>query len=320
MKFTTIGTSKITELFIEATQMVDGMEYYGAYSRNLERAKSFGLRFGATAFYDDLQEMAKDPAVDGVYIASPNVYHCQQAVLMMEYGKHVICEKPVASTYEEANRMITYSKKQGVVFLEAMKPIFTPAFQVLEEQLNSIGRIRQVDFQFCQYSSRYDNYKKGIIENAFKKELSNGAVMDIGVYCIHPTIYLFGAPKSISAKGILLPNGVDGAGTITLEYSDMIANLTYSKITSGQLESQIQGEDGTLLIDYISKMKRITKIEKNGLATNLITDELENSMKYEAEFFKQVVENRENIQKYHYATQETMKVLDEVRKQIGLHW
>lgn len=66
------------------------------------------------------------------------------------------------------------------VLLEAMRSVYSPGFQAVRENLHKLGKIRRVSFQYCQYSRRYDNFKKGIIENAFNPALSNGALMDIG--------------------------------------------------------------------------------------------------------------------------------------------
>ena len=70
------------------------------------------------------------------------------------------------------------------------------------------GTIRRISFQYAKYSSRYDKFKEGIIENAFNPAFSNGALMDIGVYCVHPLVRLFGMPKKIIADSLLLSNGV----------------------------------------------------------------------------------------------------------------
>ena len=95
-----------------------------------------------------------------VYIASPNCCHCEQSIQMMEAGKHVLCEKPIASNVMEYEKMLEAARRNGVIFFEAMRSAFTPEMEVLEEALPLLGKIRQASFSFCQYSSRYDNYKK----------------------------------------------------------------------------------------------------------------------------------------------------------------
>ena len=122
-----------------------------------------------------------------------------------------------------------------------MRPDFDPAFDLIEENLPRIGKLRRATFEFCQYSSRYDSYREGIIQNAFNPELGNAAVMDIGVYCIHSLVRLFGMPQSIRALSTKLPNGFDGSGIVLMEYDGMTAEAVYSKISVSVNPSVLQG-------------------------------------------------------------------------------
>lgn len=85
--------------------------------------------------------------------------------------------------------------------MEAMKTTFLPNFLQIKQHLDQLGPIRQVVAHYCKYSSRYDAYRSGELPNAFKPELSNGSLMDIGVYLVYPVIYLFGLPNQITARG-----------------------------------------------------------------------------------------------------------------------
>ena len=98
--------------------------------------------------------------------------------------------------------------------MEAMKTTFLPNFLQIKQHLDQLGPIRQVIAHYCKYSSRYDAYRNGEIPNAFKPELSNGSLMDIGVYLVFPIIYLFGLPHQITARGYTLSSGVDGSGSL----------------------------------------------------------------------------------------------------------
>ena len=84
--------------------------------------------------------------------------------------------------------------------MEAMKNVHSPGFHAMMDNLYKIGTVRRATIQYCQYSSRYDKFKKGIIENAFNPKLSNGALMDIGSYCIHFLASLFGKPEKILGR------------------------------------------------------------------------------------------------------------------------
>ena len=320
--FGIIGTGKITRTFLEAVQSVPELALGAVYSRSLEKAQSFGEEYGAKVFTDSLEDLAADRDVQAVYIASPNCCHCEQAIRMMDAGKHVLCEKPAASNQKEYQRMLEAARRNGVVFFEAMRPAFTPEMAMVEETLPRLGKIRQASFSFCQYSSRYDNFKNGMIENAFRPELSNGSLMDIGVYCIHWMVRLFGMPESLQASPIFLENGVDGAGAIIGTYPDMQVQLLYSKICDGHTPSEIQGENGSLLIDTVSQPQKLTLCLRGQAPEALPVTPCANNMVYEARRWAQWITRGPDRELFRVQddTMTELRVLDKVRALCGIRF
>ncbi|MEG2351021.1 MAG: Gfo/Idh/MocA family oxidoreductase, partial [Hungatella sp.] len=197
IRFAVIGTNSISDTFMDAAREVAGFSLGAVYSRTLEHGQAFADRYGARCVYTSLEELAAASDIDAVYIASPNSCHCKQTIQMLEGKKHVLCEKPIASDLEELRQMLEAAKRNHVVLLEAMRSVFDPGFAKLQELLPRLGTLRHVAFQYCQYSSRYDKFKEGMVMNAFNPLLSNAALMDIGVYCVHPMVKLFGMPQKI---------------------------------------------------------------------------------------------------------------------------
>ena len=263
IRFGVIGTNFITDWVIAGARQDPRFELSAVCSRTRERADAFADRYGIPYRYTSLEEMAESPHVDAVYIATPNSLHASQAILCMSRGRHVLCEKPLASNAAEVREMAAASEKYGVTLMEAMKSTLTPNFRVLAEGLGKIGRVRRYVASYCQYSSRYDLFRSGHLTNTFNPEYSNGAVMDIGVYTIYPMVVLFGAPLQVSASATLLPSGVDGQGTAVFRYDGMEASVAYSKISDSYLPSEIQGEEGTIVIDHISRMDRLSFIPRS---------------------------------------------------------
>ena len=320
--FGIIWTGKITRTFLEAVQSLPELALRAVYSRSLEKAQSFGEEYGAKVFTDSLEDLAADRDVQAVYIASPNCCHCEQAIRMMDAGKHVLCEKPAASNQEEYQRMLEAARRNGVVFFEAMRPAFTPEMAIVEETLPRLGKIRQASFSFCQYSSRYDNFKNGMIENAFRPELSNGSLMDIGVYCIHWMVRLFGMPESLQASPIFLENGVDGAGAIIGTYPDMQVQLLYSKICDGHTPSEIQGENGSLLMDTVSQPQKLTLCLRGQTPEALPVTPCANNMVYEARRWAQWITRGPDRELFRVQddTMTELRVLDKVRALCGIRF
>lgn len=317
VRFGFIGTGKIAENFYQANRFINGFVLTAVYSRSMEKAKEFGFRKGELVYFDNLEEFAKSDAFDAVYLASPNCCHHDQAIAMMRAGKHVLCEKPLASNYKEAEEMFAVAKEEGVILMEGMRSIYTPGFQKMTEYMETLGTIRRATLQYCQYSSRYDNFKRGIIENAFKPELSNGALMDIGVYTVACMIRLFGAPKSVKAFGVRLSNGVDGEGTILMEYDNMIGEAIYSKITDAAIPSQIQGEEGSMQVTEIENVKDL-RIRRKTVTQAIHFEQSDNILNYETAAFIKMVKTGTGWEKAREITLETMKVLDEARRQMGI--
>lgn len=318
VKFAVIGTNFVTDSFMEAGSRCKGFKVQAVYSRTMNRAKEYAGKYGIEECYDSLEALALAEHIDAVYVASPNALHASQSIQMMKAGKHVLCEKTIASNSKELEEMLRTADENGVILLEAMRPVFDPGFEAIKKYLPKIGKVRRATFQYCQYSRRYDNFKKGIVENAFKPELSNGALMDIGVYCVHPLVKLFGMPKEISAHGLKLSTGADASGTIVAMYEEMQAELMYAKITQAALPSQIQGEEGSMIIREIPDTTSIELVKRNGEREVIEISKEENNMYYEIKEFIRLIEEGADAKEHNRYSVWELKVMDEARRQMGI--
>lgn len=315
INFGVIGTNVITERFLEAGKDAEGFCLRGVYSRSREKAVDFARKHGADLAFDSLEDMASCKEIDAVYVASPNSLHASQSIQMLKGGKHVLCEKPIASNQREFEEMKKVALEKRRILLEAMRSVYSPGFQAIRENLHKLGKIRRVSFQYCQYSRRYDNFKKGIIENAFNPALSNGALMDIGVYCVHPLVSLFGKPEKVISSSLKLSNGIDGAGTILTEYPDFQGELLYSKITDSRVPSQIQGEEGSMVIREIPDPQEVVLYYRDGRTETLEIPRTENNMVYEIREFLRLIREKRYSHEYLENSQMEIELMDEVRRQ-----
>lgn len=315
IRFAVIGTNVITDKFLEAAQKVPEFKLKGVYSRSMEKAKIYAGKHGADLTFDDLEELAASAEIDAVYVASPNSLHASQTIQMLNGGKHVLCEKSIASNQYEFEQMEKAALKNRKVLLEAMRSVYSPGFATIRENLSKLGTIRRASFQYCKYSSRYDNFKNGIIENAFNPELSNGALMDIGVYCVHPMAALFGMPEKIISNSLKLGNGVEAQGTILVQYEEMQGECIYSKIANSRIPSQIQGEEATMVIREIPNPQNVDIYYRDGNVEHLDIPESSNNMHYEVQEFIRLIENAEVEHPYLEYSRMEMQIMDEVRRQ-----
>ncbi|WP_186578448.1 Gfo/Idh/MocA family protein [Aquibacillus kalidii] len=320
VRFGIIGTNWITERFINGAKDVADFTLSAVYSRTEDKAKEFAEKNGAKYTYTDLTEFASSKEIDAVYIASPNSLHAEQAIICMEQGKHVIVEKPLASNAKEVEQMIEIAKQRDVLLMEALKTTFLPNFISIKENLHKIGKVRRYFSSYCQYSSRYDKYKEGTVLNAFNPKFSNGSLMDIGIYCIYPMVALFGKPEKLHANALVLESGVDGQGSILFDYKELSGSVMYSKITNSYVPSEIQGENGSIVIDSINDPKHVEIRYKDGTKEDISKNQHDNLMYYEAKAFIDLINDGKTespVNSFSNSLQ-TMELIQEARAQFGL--
>lgn len=318
LKFAVVGTNWISESFIEAAHASGQMKLSAVYSRSLEKAHSFGEKYGAQHSFASLDKMAESDVIEAVYIASPNSLHHPQTRLFLTQQKHVICEKPLASNERQAALSIACAERNGVVLFEAFKSAYLPNFEQIRHYLPKLGKIRKALFNYCQYSSRYQSYLDGKNTNTFSPEFSNGSIMDIGYYCVASAVALWGVPINLTASATLLKTGVDAHGSVILNYGDFDVVIVHSKVSDSLLASEIQGEEGTLTIEAISRCLKVTFTPRNGKAENISLPQVENSMLYEAQEFAKLVKANQVEHPGLANSLITAKLLTKIRQQIGV--
>lgn len=331
IRFGVVGTNNITDWVIAGGREDSRFEVTAVCSRTREKAEEFASRHGIPHTFTSLEEMAESDVTDAIYIATPNCMHATQSIICMKRGKHVLCEKPLASNAGEVREMIDVARRNGVALMEAMISTFNPNFIKVRENLHRLGKIRRYFASYCQYSSRYDRFKEGIVMNAFKPELSNGAVMDIGVYTIHPMIALFGRPSRIEAQGVVLSSGVDGQGAVNFVYEGMNATVLYSKIANSFLPSEIEGESGNIILDQIhipGKVDFIPRIRTaQGKSQKAEAEPLGKPLEhseyyYEIAGFIDMLERGETESPVNTLDNSlaVMEVIDEIRRQLDIRY
>ena len=194
-------------------------------SRDLRRAQGVAseLRIGrALGAYDDL---LADPDVDAVYIPLPNDLHAEWTIAAARAGKHVLCEKPLATTASDAERMIEACEAEGVVLMEAFMYRLHPTWEAVAAMVASgrIGELRTVQSWFSYFNDDPSDIRNRV-------EAGGGALYDIGCYAVNLSRMLFGAePVRIQGSVTRDPDmDVDVLTTGILEFRDGVATFTCS--------------------------------------------------------------------------------------------
>ena len=322
IKYGVIGSGWIAEDFVKGAQTVDGMKFAAMYSRTYEKGREFAEKFGCKTVFTSLEELAKSD-IDAVYIASPNVCHYEQSKLMLENGKHVLCEKPITITPDELEELFALAQSKNLIYTEAIMMMHSPLKKLVKDATEKIGKITTAHFDFSQLSSKYKALKNGENPNIFNPVMKTGCLRDLGIYCYYPAVEFFGVPEKITSRAGFIETGADGYGTAVLDYADKQVTLTYSKIGQDYLGSQIFGDKGTITIDSISKLTGV-KIRYADGKTEEVTADVDKHilMAYEAEnFYKFITDFEKNKEEYFYISNIIFKVnklMFEVKNQCNI--
>lgn len=316
-----VGTSMISNTFIESVEQTSLAEVAGVFSRHTEKAKAYQKEHSTYKVWETYEDVLHDADVDALYIASPNAFHFTQAKEALEAKKHVLLEKPLTPTIQEAKTLVKIARDNNVVLQEAMRFMYDPGTEQLQEALKKIGPVRGGSFSFGKKSSRYDELLAGHITNIFCPRMAGGALMDTGVYPINAMVALFGEPSDVSSfavtvnnaelvakvggdvsscsiEGGAIPPVIDISGSAIFTYEDKTFTCSWTKCTDAYGENfgggVIEGEQGTLRWTKIPEPNDIVIHYHDGRIENIKalccpTSEASkgdvNNMKFEIEAF-----------------------------------
>ena len=213
----------------------------------------------------------------------------------------------------EWSDLVAAATRSGVVLLEAIRNEYDPGMTVVRDCLRRVGAIRRVSLRYQKRSARYDLVLAGERVNMFDPAMAGGALMDLGVYCAHALVALFGPPPRVLAAAVPVSSGVDGAGAALAVYPGFVADLSYSKITTSVLPSEIQGEQATLVIDHIASPRSLTLQLGDGTSEELTLPGPQHGLVDEVRRFVHLVESGDDPAQDHARTHQTLQVLDAIR-------
>lgn len=266
MKLGIVGSGMIVgELlsFINELKDIECIHISGT-KRSEKKLKILTEKYGFQRYSTDFQSLLNDRNVDTIYIAVPNHLHYQFAKRALEHHKHVIIEKPITSTYEETKELYTIAKNSQLLIWEAITNQYLPQYAFIQKHLPDLGDIKTVSCQFCQYSSRYDQFKKGNILPVFDYKKSGGALMDLNIYQIHFVVGLFGEPVDVQYYPHIEQN-IDTSGVLVLHYPDFQCICFAAKDHQFPSFNIIQGTNGNISIETsVSQIKKVKLFKHDG--------------------------------------------------------
>ncbi|KQS69991.1 uncharacterized protein Dere_GG24525, isoform B [Drosophila erecta] len=238
------SAGKISEDFVIALSTLPASDHkvQAVAARALDRAQEFATKHGIPKALGSYEELAKSTDVDVVYIGTLNPQHYEVAVLMLNNGKHVLCEKPLAMNKKQVEGILAAAKAKKRFFMEAVWSRFFPSYQRVKELISSgqLGQVKDVEVNF--------GFPLAHVDRLQKRDLGGGVVYDLGIYTIQVSQWAFQEkPEKIESKGTVNAEGIDDDVSATLTYSggrtarmrfsskEKLSNTAVIKGTKGQV-------------------------------------------------------------------------------------
>ncbi len=238
-----LGLGGIAATFAADLPLVPGAELAAVGSRNQETATAFAERFGFARAHGSYADLAADPDIDVIYVATPHAFHAEAAHLCIAAGKSVLVEKPITLDLADAVRLIGAAREKGVFLMEAMWMRLNPAIRKIAELVEegAIGWVSAIHADFgLQGPFEADHRLRD-------PKLGGGALLDLGVYPINLVHLILGAPASVQAWAHLTPESVDENTGVLLGYQPgAVAAITCSINGESRNAASITGTDGRI--------------------------------------------------------------------------
>ena len=320
IRFGIVGTGNIAHRFADAIQNVPQAELTAVASRTKKNAESFGNEYNIPNRFYSYEDMAKSDKIDVAYIAVPHSGHAECSILMMNNGKNVICEKPLAVNTKEVEEMIASAKENKVFLMEAMWARLVPGTIKLIELIENgiIGEVKGVEGKFC-YTMDEDEMDHHVLKN----ENGGGSLLDVGVYGLNFASWYLGKDvEDISAQAEIW-NGTDTHTCTLLKYkSGAIADISSATLLRKPNEGYIYGTKGYIHINrfYAPQEIEINLLDgtKNVLEEKFLGNGFEEQIIHTCECVEKGL--KESPINTFEQTLFITKQMDEIREKIGLKY
>jgi len=240
-----LGCGKIAEKLANDLALTKNAVLVACASRSFENSKRFANNFQANYFFDSYEELASCPYVDVIYIATPNSFHFEHAILCLKNKKAVLCEKPFALNKNQVEEIIQVAKENNVFLMEAMWTSCLPNILSIQNTINSgkIGDIIHLTADFG-FTAVYDPKSR-----LFNPDLGGGSLLDIGIYPLYISLLLMGKPIKIQSSLRYTESGVDASCSVLLTYANEETAALFSSFeTFTDIKCEVYGTKGKITI------------------------------------------------------------------------
>lgn len=238
------GTGAIARRFADDMRHAGNATLTAVCARDAQKARDFASRHTGVTAFGSLTSMISAGVVDAVYIATPNMVHCAQALECIAAGIPILVEKPLTANLQQALEIQTAASSAGVFVMEAMWSRYLPAMRAARKVIRegAIGTVRRLEAEIT-WKVEFDPESR-----FFDKARGGGALHDIGIYPVSLARYFLGDPVSIESTWRAAPSGVDMSATIRMQFDPAEAEIHCGFDRNGSNRMIIVGDKGVLVL------------------------------------------------------------------------
>lgn len=315
-----IGPGSIANDFADALAVSKQGQLFAVASRDIKKAQEFANKYAANKFYGSYQQLADDPEVDIIYIATPQSFHYSQAKLCLEAGKHVLMEKPLTINAAQTEILISLARSKNLLLQEALWSRFMPCFIQVKKWISE-GKIGQLQYICSDIGFAFAEQPE---HRLFNLELGGGALLDLGVYSLTLSQYIIGEqPSAIQAMGKIGPSKVDLNTAVNIAYPcGCYAQFTCTITAQASNTMTIMGSGGHIVLPSHFWNGKKAILQRNDDVEELDFPHKVNGFEYQIEESMACIAAGQVCSQMmpHNDSLGVMKSMDQIRRQIGLQF
>ncbi len=318
MRIGILGAGGIARKMAATVNTMDNMTLAAIGSRDIGKAQSFAADFNIENAYGSYEQLAADNSLDLIYVATPHSRHFEDALMCLEHGRNVLCEKPFTVNARQAETLISLAEGKGLFIGEAIWTRYLPMRFTLDEILASgvIGTPRSLTANL--------GYQISVVERLIKPELAGGALLDLGVYTINFALMAFGTDISdIRSTCTKNEYGVDEHNSIIMTFADGKAALLHSNFNAQtDLRGIIYGDKGRIEFENINNCEGITVYLNDGTVTRYETPKQITGFEYQVQAAADAIAagKTEAPQMPHAEILRVLRIMDRLRADWGIKY
>lgn len=244
IRFGILGAGKILAKIGTAFGVAHGVKLVAIASRDGARAEAAARQYSATRAHTGYEALIADPEVDVVFNALHNGLHCEWTARALEAGKHVLCEKPLACSTAEVEKMFTAAHAHRRQLMEGFMYRFHPQMieAVRRVRAGELGRLLHIRASYATRGREPENPR-------YWPDAGGGALMDVGCYCVNASLMFAGKRPEHIAGQARFANGVDVTLSGTLDFGGgLAAHILCSFESEGVYGVEVAGTEAKLVI------------------------------------------------------------------------